>query len=144
MRKCKKCGEIKPANTENFNLLPSGNYRGTCKACMAINTKKNYYKDPQRVIDRAAKYKAQKETADGHCTEQQKKEIRLSQSDCCQYCGIQLNGGGELDHKIPVSKGGDNWPKNLAWACRTCNRDKHNKTDSEFMSWRKERDLSCR
>jgi 5-methylcytosine-specific restriction endonuclease McrA len=144
MRKCKKCKELKEENSNNFNLLPSGNYRGTCKSCMAANTKKHYDKNPEKVMARVAKYKKQKEAAGGYCSDEQSNKIRLSQEDRCYYCDIPLKNGGELDHKVPVSRDGNNWPENMAWACKTCNRDKHNKTVEEFMSWRKQRNLPCR
>lgn len=139
MKQCSKCGELKPENTDHFNLLPSGNFRGTCKTCMAKNTKKHYDIDPQKVMDRVSKYKNQKVAAGGFCTELDAENIRVAQDDKCIYCGLKLNGRGELDHKTPVSRGGNSWPSNLAWACTTCNRDKHNKTVQEFLQWRAER-----
>jgi hypothetical protein len=47
----------------------------------------------------------------------------------CQYCGM---GAAEVDHVIPLVRGGDNDPGNLAAACRSCNRRKHTKTAEEF------------
>lgn len=40
----------------------------------------------------------------------------------CATCGAteQL----ELDHRIPLSRGGDNHWRNLQWLCRRCNRRK--------------------
>ena len=139
MRTCKKCGESKPESAEYFNTLPSGSYRGTCKKCMASNTKKHYDSDPRKVMDRVAKYKKQKELAGGYCSDIDAETIRIEQGDRCAYCGQPLKKGGELDHKTPVSRGGDSFPSNMAWACVTCNRDKHNKTATEFVQWRKER-----
>jgi len=139
VKKCTKCGELKPETTEYFNKLPSGNYRGTCKACMRANTKRHYDNNPQRVMQRAAKYNRQKENAKGYCSEHDAMRLRKVQNDRCAYCGCELNGGGELDHKKPVSRGGSNWPENMAWACLTCSRDKHNKTAEEFLEWRKNR-----
>lgn len=46
----------------------------------------------------------------------------------CTYCGS--NGSGvelEIDHIIPVSKGGSNHIANLTTACRSCNQSKSNK-----------------
>jgi 5-methylcytosine-specific restriction endonuclease McrA len=133
MKRCRKCGEEKPETPEHFNLLPSGNFRGSCKECMRANTKRYYYNDPQRVMERAAKYKRQKEAAGGYCSASAATKIRAKQKDGCAYCGVPLAGGGELDHKTPVSRGGTNVPENMAWARVTCNRDKHNKTAEEFL-----------
>lgn len=50
---------------------------------------------------------------------------------CCQYCGIK-NTKFEVDHIIPVSKGGSDDHENLTTACFTCNRSKRNKSAEEF------------
>jgi len=140
-RQCKKCGEVKPASMEYYNLLPSGSYRGACKECMAANTRRHYYINPQAVMARVAKYNEKKKAAGGYCTYYDLRKIRRQQNDKCLYCRVDLNGDGELDHKIPVSRGGTNWPSNMAWTCTTCNRDKHNKTAEEFKLWRQNRGL---
>ena len=103
---------------------------------MASNTRKHYHQDPQKVFDRVNKYKEQKASAGGEYTQEDIERLRTTQNDCCAYCGVTLKGGGEIDHRMPISRGGDNFPENLALACRTCNRDKHAKTDIEFMAWR--------
>lgn len=41
----------------------------------------------------------------------------------CVYCG-QEDGPFEVDHVVPVSKGGGDHPENLCCACRACNRSK--------------------
>ena len=49
----------------------------------------------------------------------------------CQICGATVKDGAklEIDHIIPVSKGGSNKEKNLQVLCQKCNREKHNRTD---------------
>ncbi len=45
----------------------------------------------------------------------------------CSYCGSSPSKEGvvlEIDHFIPVSKGGDNNPRNLLTSCFSCNRGK--------------------
>lgn len=45
---------------------------------------------------------------------------------CCQICGANACCGArlEIDHKIPVSKGGENEIENLWTLCFRCNRGK--------------------
>lgn len=53
----------------------------------------------------------------------------------CFYCGktgCQL----EVDHKLPVSRGGSSTLDNLVTACRHCNRQKRDKTVQEFLKWK--------
>jgi len=58
------------------------------------------------------------------------------QGGTCAYCPADLTQGYEVDHKMPVSRGGSNTPENICLACRPCNRSKHAKTVDEFIAWR--------
>ena len=40
----------------------------------------------------------------------------------------------ELDHKIPVSRGGADTLENLVFACRRCNQRKSMRTEAEFRA----------
>lgn len=40
----------------------------------------------------------------------------------------------EIEHVIPVSRGGSNDLENLVWACRPCNRLKRTMTGDEFRA----------
>lgn len=58
----------------------------------------------------------------------------------CQYCGraapdVIL----EIDHVLPVSKGGDNSILNLVTSCRDCNRGKSNKFLSDDTAVKKQK-----
>lgn len=50
----------------------------------------------------------------------------------CVYCKINCENSYHIDHKLPVSRGGDNSFDNLALACPHCNLSKGAKTDYEF------------
>ncbi len=49
----------------------------------------------------------------------------------CAYCG---GPGGEIDHIVPLSKGGTGDWSNLASACRTCNAQKGDQSLEEFLA----------
>ena len=52
-------------------------------------------------------------------------EIYLRDNKRCYVCFIELDlSAVELDHLIPVSRGGDNAPSNLAISCLLCNRSR--------------------
>jgi len=53
----------------------------------------------------------------------------------CVYCN-KIGGKLEVDHIIPISRGGGNELSNLATACRKCNRQKKDRTPDEFVRWR--------
>lgn len=51
----------------------------------------------------------------------------------CIYCLKSIKTGQDsLEHKIPLSRGGNHNIRNLGIACIRCNKRKHNKTIKEF------------
>jgi 5-methylcytosine-specific restriction endonuclease McrA len=48
----------------------------------------------------------------------------------CAYCGSKVLI--EIDHRIPLARGGSNLIDNILPACRSCNRRKRTKTEEEF------------
>ena len=64
-------------------------------------------------------------------------EARIDPQEArCHYCQEELDFDGankfEVDHFIPLSRGGSNWPSNIVIACRACNRDKADKMPWEY------------
>lgn len=51
----------------------------------------------------------------------------------CAYCGTG-EGPFEVDHVVPVSRGGGDDHDNLCLACKPCNRAKSNKLVSEWQA----------
>ena len=69
-------------------------------------------------------------------SENYKKKLKILQRDnfTCGYCGIEQKADKlELDHIIPVSKGGKSTPNNLITSCQKCNRYKSNIDVRDFM-----------
>lgn len=75
-------------------------------------------------------YVSRKNGAVGTATEEQIKSRLDYHGNRCIYCG--RDGPMEIEHMIPLSRGGTNWPANLAPACRSCNSSKRSKTFFEF------------
>ena len=48
----------------------------------------------------------------------------------CAYCGSRVQI--EIDHRVPLIRGGSNTIENILPACRTCNRRKNRRTEEEF------------
>ena len=66
----------------------------------------------------------------------------------CYLCGIEtpehLRGSTrpnapEIDHVIPIARGGEHSSRNARCACRACNNRKKDKTPSEYRRWLVER-----
>lgn len=56
------------------------------------------------------------------------------QHGMCAYCDVPLFGCYQVDHMIPLSRGGSNDWQNLAIVCPHCNATKNTKTAEEFMN----------
>jgi hypothetical protein len=57
----------------------------------------------------------------------------------CAYCGDEAQL--QVDHVIPLSRGGTNDRANLAPACKSCNMDKLDFTPEEWREWREQEGL---
>jgi len=42
----------------------------------------------------------------------------------------------DLDHILPISRGGADVKKNIVLSCTFCNKEKHNKDLNEYRIWR--------
>ncbi len=51
----------------------------------------------------------------------------------CAYCGSAAPL--EMDHRVPLARGGTNAIDNILPACGRCNRRKHTRTEAEFRAW---------
>lgn len=60
--------------------------------------------------------------------------VRARDNETCQYCGRRAIEG-EVDHILPVSRGGSDRFDNLVWVCKACNRSKDNKTLREWLRY---------
>lgn len=59
--------------------------------------------------------------------------LRTKQENCCAACGrddLKL----EVDHIVPITKGGTNDPTNLQLLCGRCNKSKGNRDLEEWLS----------
>ena len=59
-------------------------------------------------------------------------KLLLGQSGLCMYCDKPLIEQ-QLEHMIPLARGGMHDDSNLCLSCPDCNRRKHTKTAEEFM-----------
>ena len=69
--------------------------------------------------------------AEGFYTDEDVRCLYELQNGECYFCGDKLGmighlGSFHIDHLVPVSKGGTNWPGNLALVCEFCNKRKYN------------------
>ena len=70
--------------------------------------------------------RARKKNAAGIHTILDIEKLHTKQNGQCVTCERYLKDGYHIDHIIPLSKGGSNWPSNLQLLCPRCNIGKNN------------------
>lgn len=92
----------------------------------------HYAANRRKYIEKGKKRQA---LLQGHGKGFRKSDIRQmyeQQKGRCYWCEEELNGSYEIDHIIPLSKGGPHHLGNVCCACFSCNRSKHAKMPYEF------------
>jgi len=96
-------------------------------------TRKWRKENPKKLLAYNQNRRALKANAAGHATVEQIKSRFQYHENRCYYCG-DSESGLHVEHRIPLSRGGSNWPSNLVPACQSCNFSKHTKTEKEFIN----------
>ncbi len=98
------------------------------------NTRRWQIVNPHKVKINCIKRRAMKMNASGsHSVEQWLSRVSMFLWKCA-YCGTKLDSKtATQDHRIPLVRGGTNWPSNLVPACLKCNVDKNRFTPKEFF-----------
>lgn len=143
-RSCTSCNKDKPIEDHPYGFMfRIGKNVPVCKRCQR-NKNQNYHANNLESGRARAEYHQNKRQLLGNIDYSERVLVRQLQKDKCAYCGAALNGGGELDHFIPVEYGGVNAMSNRVLACTTCNRNKGRKMPREFLHWRKAFNLCIR
>ena len=82
--------------------------------------------------------RARQRAAEGKITAKLYRELLHKQWNACYWCSEQMDVP-EIEHIIPLVKGGTNLPDNVVLACRPCNAQKNDKTPEEWFAM-----LGCR
>ncbi len=83
--------------------------------------------------------RARKAGAEGSFDLSDIREILNSQNGRCFWCNeVMPEGRYTIDHLIPLSRGGTNWPANLVCACHRCNSQKGARTPDEYRAYLEE------
>lgn len=77
--------------------------------------------------------RARKNAAPGRHTVEDIRNQFDRQKGKCYWCNSKL-AKYHVDHIVPLSRGGSNWPDNIVIACPTCNCSKHAKLPHEWKN----------
>lgn len=89
--------------------------------------------NPHKVDAQRQNYDYRMISAPGSATAEQIRARVAYFGGTCSYCGGAYE---HLDHAIPLSRGGTNWPANRRPACASCNLSKRTMTVLEFRNKR--------
>lgn len=156
IKPCRKCGSTDRGPSRASSRL------GDCKSCARTSAKKWdllnaekkkarnaawHRKNREKVISRVAKYhkeypeltriygqnyRAKKKKNGGELSRNLPQILMKLQNGKCACCKEKLVKY-DMDHIIPVSKGGENIDKNIQLLCQSCNRAKGARDAIEFM-----------
>jgi 5-methylcytosine-specific restriction endonuclease McrA len=121
-------------NREKHNQYRAKSYQKNRDKYLAIA--KRYYNTIKGKINnriRQHKRRARKNAAEGFHTYEDIKNIYNKQQGKCAWCGCFVGEKYHVDHVIPLSRGGSDFPENLVISCQTCNQKKWNKLPSEWL-----------
>ena len=75
----------------------------------------------------------------GTLTRKDVKRLFVAQNYICPYCNknlyIRFDDPPEIEHKVPLSRGGSNHISNICIAHASCNREKYTMTDEEYFDF---------
>jgi 5-methylcytosine-specific restriction endonuclease McrA len=92
------------------------------------------HRNPLKHAVQFARYKARKAQAEGTFTDEEFVCIVEDQGRKCFYCSTDISVKPTIDHYIPFSRGGSNWPANIVAACKPCNSAKRERMPYEFKA----------
>lgn len=138
MRRCTKCGIVRPATLEYFGPTKKNSVglNSYCRDCERKYLRSRYHltrsrtaawqkANPEKRRTAVNRRRARLLQAKGSHTAADIRAQYNSQRGKCWWCGEKVGKKYDVDHRIPLSRGGSNAAENLVIACVRCNRSKN-------------------
>lgn len=109
-------------------------WRAKNPGVMAIHAKnwRDRHPDRLRVTTSLTRVRRRTRSSGDHYTTADVVSIMAKQRGKCAYCKCHIRLSYHIDHIIPLSKGGSNWPANIQLTCPQCNLRKHDHDPIDF------------
>lgn len=85
------------------------------------------------VLVRNRRRRARERNAPGQITKADVDRQYKAQRGKCWYCLCDISKKYEIEHMVPLSRGGTNYANNIVLACSKCNRSKSDKLPHEWI-----------
>jgi 5-methylcytosine-specific restriction endonuclease McrA len=136
-----------PVTAEYFYINQKGGPSAMCRECAKEYRRQHHQRNKDHDNARSrqyakehrgqfdhynAHYHARKLQNGGSYTHDDLDMLYKQQKGCCWYCGKFVGLTFDIDHRVPVSRGGSSDISNIVIACRECNDSKGNKLPHEW------------
>lgn len=128
------------AKMRQTRIVKGEQYKAAKRMKHALNPEKNRQEqkrwreknpDKCRVLDRNKC--AKRRNIDGRHTLQDETNQLEKQGNRCYWCSKLLQSDAQVDHVVPLTRGGTNWPHNIVIACAFCNNSKNSRLP--YIEW---------
>lgn len=128
------CKRWKSKNPE-LAIQSAANWRSNNQDSIVEYNKKYVKENLSDCVARTRNRRARLKNIEGVHTGSNIKSLLESQHNLCAGCNKFLVHY-DVDHILPLIRGGSNWPSNLQILCPTCNRSKSKKTMEEWEEYK--------
>lgn len=132
-KRCPRCRLVKAANLFSPQAAQADGLSSYCLECKAAYTKHWRKNNPEKARHAWRRRRAVQRGAQGKHSWLDVANRYEAQQGRCWWCGVLVGDAYEVDHAIPLARGGTDGPENIVIACRLCNRMKKDKLPHEFI-----------
>lgn len=93
-------------------------------------------KNPHKAKSIKNRYRTNKKYVEGRHTSLELEALFDEQCGRCAYCGIRIDQGYQIEHLVPLSRGGTDFISNIRLTCSSCNQSKGGKMFDEWVAGR--------
>ena len=127
---CPGCGTVKPASTFGHESRSQSGLRPRCIQCTNDYNRDYRGTEQGRAVIHNSRHRRRSRMQDTFTAAELRRRLAAFGRKCA-YCGGPYE---ELDHIIPLSRGGSNKISNIVPSCVHCNRSKRNLPVGQFLA----------